>query len=92
MAARALTPRQRQILRLVAAGHTNVQVGEQLQLAPDTVKKILASACQRLGAHDRAHAVFLSLRAGHITPEEVPDRLPPERPTRRGSLAPTPTS
>lgn len=53
----ALSRRERQVLRLVAAGRTNRQIAEELDLSGETVKTLLARAFAKLGAHRRAEAV-----------------------------------
>ena len=63
---RALTARERQIIRLVANGHTNAQVGHHLNVSSMTVNRHLANIYAKLGARDRANAVALSLRHGEI--------------------------
>ena len=55
--ARTLTGREEQILRLVAAGNTNVEVGAVLGLSPFTVSRHLANVYGKLGVKGRAHAV-----------------------------------
>jgi len=57
-----LTSRQLEILREVASGETDAEVGAALDIAPATVKKHLEQIYERLGVHTRtaASAVFLS--------------------------------
>lgn len=55
-----LTPRQRQVLLLVAQGLINHQVAHRLQLSPLTVKRHLEDSARRLGTANRTAA---SLRA-----------------------------
>ncbi|MGC5583612.1 helix-turn-helix transcriptional regulator [Ornithinimicrobium sp. W1665] len=52
-----LTARQREIMHLVAAGMSNRQVGRQLGLSENTVRKHLENAYVRLGAQSRTEAV-----------------------------------
>jgi DNA-binding NarL/FixJ family response regulator len=59
-----LTDRERDVLRLVAAGSSNKQIAEQLYLSVSTVKTCLDDAYRRLGVSDRAHAVAVALRLG----------------------------
>jgi len=56
-AARLLTSRQRELLRLVAAGHDNTAIARQLGLSPCTVRKHLENAFARLEVSTRAAAV-----------------------------------
>jgi DNA-binding NarL/FixJ family response regulator len=63
---RDLTPRELDVLRLVADGRTNASIGRELGVAASTVKTHVASLLDKLDAHDRAHAVSIALRAGLI--------------------------
>jgi DNA-binding CsgD family transcriptional regulator len=55
--AQRLSPRQRQILELVAAGKTNAEIAGLLWISPGTVRKHLENAYERLGVHTRTGAV-----------------------------------
>ena len=57
-----LTERELQILRGMSQGHSNGEIGRKLYLSEDTVKTHARRLFQKLGAHDRAHAVALGLR------------------------------
>ncbi|KGH45193.1 MULTISPECIES: LuxR C-terminal-related transcriptional regulator [Modestobacter] len=61
-----LSARERDILRLVADGHTNKEIGEKVDLSALTVKSHLARIARKLGTGDRAHMVALGLRSGVI--------------------------
>jgi DNA-binding CsgD family transcriptional regulator len=54
-----LTPREREILALVAEGHTNAQIAAALWISPATVAKHLENAYAKLGAATRTAAVRL---------------------------------
>lgn len=56
-----LSPREKQILGLVAMGFMNVQIAEQLFVAESTVKSHLSSAFGKLGVRSRGEAVDLIL-------------------------------
>ena len=56
-AERLLTGRQRELLRLVAAGHDNTAIARQLGLSPGTVRKHLENAFARLDVSTRTAAV-----------------------------------
>jgi two-component system nitrate/nitrite response regulator NarL len=60
----ALSPREREILRLVASGATNRQVAEELGVTAETVKTLLTRAFGKLGTTRRAEAVFEAHRLG----------------------------
>lgn len=59
-----LTPREREVLRLLAAGLTRAGIGERLGISPGTVRSHLQSIFAKLGAHSRLEAVAVGLRAG----------------------------
>ncbi|MBB3674525.1 response regulator transcription factor [Modestobacter versicolor] len=61
-----LSARERDILRLVADGHTNKEIGEKVDLSALTVKSHLARIARKLGTGDRAHMVALGIRSGVI--------------------------
>lgn len=61
---RALSPRERDCLRLVADGLENAQIAAQLAIRVPTVKTHLALAYAKLGAINRAHAAALAVREG----------------------------
>jgi signal transduction histidine kinase/DNA-binding NarL/FixJ family response regulator len=52
-----LTPREVDVVKLVACGKTNSEIAKELCLAPKTIERILAVAATKLGARNRAHAV-----------------------------------
>jgi DNA-binding NarL/FixJ family response regulator len=53
----ALSPREREVLRLVAAGRTNTQIAEELGVGAETVKTLVARVFAKLGVRRRAEAV-----------------------------------
>ncbi len=57
-----LTPREREILELVAEGHTNREIGEQLYLAEKTVKHYMTNVLQKLHVRSRVEAALLAQR------------------------------
>lgn len=65
----ALTPRQREILQLVAEGFTSKDVAQRLGLSLKTVDTHRAQIMERLGVHDVAGLVRFALRVGLVTPE-----------------------
>jgi DNA-binding NarL/FixJ family response regulator len=60
----ALTEREIQVLKHVAAGCSNKVVAEQLGISEDTVKGHVRSILSKLEATDRTHAVTIALRRG----------------------------
>lgn len=53
----ALSPRERDVLRLVAGGRTNVQIADELGVGAETVKTLVARVFAKLGVRRRAEAV-----------------------------------
>ncbi len=62
----ALTPRERQVLELVAQGRTDRQVAQLLVLAPKTVEKHVGSVLRKTGATSRTAAVVRALEYGWL--------------------------
>lgn len=62
----SLTPREREVLRLLAAGLGNKEIGAKLQISEHTAKFHVASILGKLGASTRAEAVSLGMRRGLI--------------------------
>jgi PAS domain S-box-containing protein len=60
------TSRERQVLALLAAGATDEQIAELLDLSPATVQTHVRNAKAKLGARTRAQAVALALQGGMI--------------------------
>ena len=58
----AVTKRQREILQLMADGHSNATIARRLGLSTETVKTHTKRLLARLQARDRAHAVAIALR------------------------------
>lgn len=59
-----LTPREREVLRLMAEGAANAAIAARLCLAEGTVKNYVSHVLGKLGAHSRAHAVRLAVEWG----------------------------
>ncbi len=62
----ALTPREIEVLSLIARGLGNKEVGDMLGTASGTVKAHVQSILSKLGAKDRTNAVTIALRRGII--------------------------
>lgn len=65
----ALTPRQREILQLVAEGNTSKDIGQRLGLSFKTVETHRSQIMERLGLHDVTGLVRFALRVGLVAPE-----------------------
>lgn len=63
----ALTPREAEVLRHVAAGQTNKSIALKLGISEHTVKFHLGSAMTKLGSSSRAEAVAVAIRRGLIS-------------------------
>ena len=61
-----LSPREIEVLRLIAAGNANKQIADQLSIGEATVKSHVTNILSKLGANDRAHAVTIGLKRGII--------------------------
>lgn len=62
----ALTPRELQILTLIAGGGSNKWIANELAISEDTVKGHVSSVLSKLNANDRTHAVTLAIKRGVI--------------------------
>ncbi|MDN5796803.1 MAG: response regulator transcription factor [Intrasporangium sp.] len=62
---RSLSPQERRILDLIAAGKTNRQIGEVLSIAEKTVKNYVTSILGKLGLESRTQAAVLAATRGH---------------------------
>jgi len=62
----ALTEREIQILKLIAAGNANKHIADQLSIGEATVKSHVSNILSKLGANDRSHAVTIGLKRGMI--------------------------
>lgn len=58
------SPQNRQLLKLVAAGLTNRQIGAEMHLSPHTVKEYLSKIMRDLGTHTRAETVATASQRG----------------------------
>lgn len=64
----SLTAREREILKLIAEGHTNKEIAEILVLSVKTVENHRYSLMNKLNAHDRGELVKYAIRIGLIQP------------------------
>jgi DNA-binding NarL/FixJ family response regulator len=61
-----ITPREREILGLIAAGRANKEIGDLLSISEDTVKRHVSHILQKLEVHDRAQATAEAIRRGIV--------------------------
>ena len=62
----ALSPREIDVLRLIASGNANKQIADKLAIGEASVKSHVANIMSKLGANDRTHAVTIGLKRGII--------------------------
>ena len=63
-----LTPRELEVLKLIAEAHTNKQIAEALGLAEKTVESHRANVLAKLGMRDRVELVRYAIRRGLVEP------------------------
>src|SRR4051794_15866640 len=61
-----ISPRELDVLRLIAEGATNREIGERLYLSPHTVKEYASSLYRKLGITSRVGAVHEGHRRGYL--------------------------
>lgn len=66
---RLLSPREMEVLKLVAEGHTNQEIAAQLIISIKTVQAHRANVMEKLGLHNITHLVRFAIYAGLIPPE-----------------------
>ena len=67
LSSRELTPREMEVLRLMARGKTNLQIGNALFIAEGTVKAHVNSILNKLHVSDRTQAITTALRRGLVS-------------------------
>jgi DNA-binding NarL/FixJ family response regulator len=59
-----LTPREIEVLRLIAAGNSNRSLADKLSISEETIKMHVKNILSKLDANDRTHAVTIAVRRG----------------------------
>jgi DNA-binding NarL/FixJ family response regulator len=62
----ALTPAEVRVLRLIADGYANKEIGARLSISEETIKSQVRNILSKLNANDRTHAAMIGLRRGII--------------------------
>jgi DNA-binding NarL/FixJ family response regulator len=66
--AELLTPREEEIVKLVAEAHTNEEIGEMLYISKKTVERHRANILEKLGMRDRVELTRYAIRRGLVEP------------------------
>lgn len=74
-----LTPRETEVLRLVAAGRANKQIAHVLGLREQTVKSHVSHILDKLQADSRTQAALYAVRAGIVSHQELAEPWPESR-------------
>lgn len=72
-----LSPREAEVLGLLAHGRTSAQVAGELFLAEQTVETHVRNACHKLQAHGRLHAVVIALGTGDLALGDLTEAVAP---------------
>jgi DNA-binding NarL/FixJ family response regulator len=63
-----LTPRESEVVKLIAEAHSNREIAEQLVISEKTVERHRANILEKLGMHDRVELTRYAIRRGLVEP------------------------
>jgi DNA-binding NarL/FixJ family response regulator len=63
-----LTPREQEIVKLIAESYSNQEIADALVISPKTVERHRANILEKLGMHDRVQLTRYAIRRGLIEP------------------------
>jgi DNA-binding NarL/FixJ family response regulator len=67
----SLTPRQREVLHLLADGKTTAEIASELSLSRTTTRNHIANLLAAMGVHNRLQAVLAARKAGILDSEDT---------------------
>lgn len=67
-----LTPREREVLQLIAEGHTTAEIADLLAISPHTASRHRANLMQKLGSHTQAGLVRKAIEQGLVVLKKPP--------------------
>lgn len=85
-----LTPREREVLLLIARGRSSAQIASELVISPRTVGTHIQHILAKLGVDNRTQAAALAHRAGLITPDVVAHRFDGDGADQAANSTPVP--
>ena len=83
-----LSPREIEILQLVALGKRNQEIAAELGISIQTVKNHISAVLHKLGVPNRTRASTYAVRQGWLVLNEAPDAQPPGHPHPLGHAVP----
>ena len=66
VASDSLTPRQEEVLHLLAEGKSNLEIAESIFISEGTVKAHVRAILRKLGARDRTQAIMVAMKRGLV--------------------------